>query len=636
MRARWYWVGVGAGLCGALAAGWVFWRASRTLEGAARGVASEKAIRFSAQVLDRAAPAGFELVSAPAVFHDAAVFQGRLHVCGPGGLFVYSPEGALERVYRVGLDLPPAPLVRMSAGVVGEERQLWIGTSGEGLLSFDGRRFRQVRPEDAGFRAVTALAAASTGRLLVGTAKRGVLALDGARLERFPPSVGELEVTALAGSDSDLWIGTLDRGVLHWHAGRLDRFGEAEGLPDGQVLAIEAAGGAVFVGTALGVAEFRDGRFERVVGQGVFARALAARGDRLVAGTLEEGVVEIPLAARPARTARPHVQVLEAAVERLIELDGRLHALASNGLFSLEESGGPRRVLAGEEARLADRNISALAVDGAGKLWVGYFDRGLDILEAAGGKAAHLENEHLFCINRVVEDAARGLVAVATANGLVLLDPAGREREWLGREQGLIASHVTDIALIPGGMAVATPAGLTFLDGSGARSLYAFHGLVNNHVYALGAAGSRLLAGTLGGLSVLEGGVVRASYTTSNSSLGHNWITALARVGDDWYVGTYGAGVLKLDASLHWSRFADLPAGLEINPGALLATSRAVYAGSLGQGLYVFQQSAGRWPAVTGGLPSRNVTALAEHAGYLYIGTDNGLVRVPEQNLLHP
>ena len=86
-------------------------------------------------------------------------------------------------------------------------------------------------------------------------------------------------------------------------------------------------------------------------------------------------------------------------------------------------------------------------------------------------------------------------------------------------------------------MTVATPAGLTFIDREGSRSLYAFHGLVNNHVYALGAAGTEVLAGTLGGVSMLDNGVVHASYTTANSALTHNWITAVARVDDEWFVG---------------------------------------------------------------------------------------------------
>jgi ligand-binding sensor domain-containing protein len=36
------------------------------------------------------------------------------------------------------------------------------------------------------------------------------------------------------------------------------------------------------------------------------------------------------------------------------------------------------------------------------------------------------------------------------------------------------------------------------------------------------------------------------------------------------------------------------------------------------------------------GLPSLNVTALAARDGYIYIGTDNGLVRILERNLENP
>jgi ligand-binding sensor domain-containing protein len=32
-------------------------------------------------------------------------------------------------------------------------------------------------------------------------------------------------------------------------------------------------------------------------------------------------------------------------------------------------------------------------------------------------------------------------------------------------------------------------------------------------------------------------------------------------------------------------------------------------------------------------LPSQNVTALALSKGYIYVGTDNGLVRIQEQKL---
>ena len=37
--------------------------------------------------------------------------------------------------------------------------------------------------------------------------------------------------------------------------------------------------------------------------------------------------------------------------------------------------------------------------------------------------------------------------------------------------------------------------------------MYAFQGLVNNHVYALGASGNQVVVGTLGGISLLQSGM---------------------------------------------------------------------------------------------------------------------------------
>jgi ligand-binding sensor domain-containing protein len=70
-----------------------------------------------------------------------------------------------------------------------------------------------------------------------------------------------------------------------------------------------------------------------------------------------------------------------------------------------------------------------------------------------------------------------------------------------------------------------------------------------------------------------------------------------------------------------------------INPNAMLATGRVVLAGTMGRGLYVMDRASGRWLARIDGLPSLNVTALAAANGLIYIGTDNGLLRVPEQRL---
>jgi ligand-binding sensor domain-containing protein len=263
-------------------------------------------------------------------------------------------------------------------------------------------------------------------------------------------------------------------------------------------------------------------------------------------------------------------------------------------------------------------------------MWIGYFDRGLDVVDADLEHAIHHENDTLYCINRIVDDPDGARTAVATANGLVLFDSGGRPRQVMGRKDGFLSGHVTDVAFREGGMVVATPAGLSFVDRSGVRSLYVFHGLVNNHVYTVAARGRQTLAGTLGGLSILDDDSVRANYTTGNSHLKHNWITALVRVGDDWFAGTYGAGVLRLDAHGEWHTFPTTGDGVVINPNAMVTLGDHVYAGSLDRGLLVFDRAYGRWTSTTIGLPSRNVTALAAGGGYLYVGTDNGLVRISE------
>jgi ligand-binding sensor domain-containing protein len=569
------------------------------------------------------------------VFSAAARFQDKLYISGPAGLFEYDSRGALLKQYLAGRELPPSPLGSIAHAVLADSREpeLVIATRSEGVLAFNGRTFRQIRPEDPQARSVTAVLPLASGRLLLGTLNRGVLVYDGAGLTALHSSLASVHVTALAGDESDLWIGTRDRGVLRFHAGQLDAFSEAEGLPDPQVQAIVVTGESVYVGTSVGVAEFRDGRLQRVLARGAFARALLPRGKTLLVGTMDEGIEDIPLARLRAVGFHPPASLGPAEIEQLFEADGAVFALARDGLYQAGADGGWRHVLSREAAQLSDRNIAALAVDSRGRLWIGYFDRGLDIVsDSARSRPIHVEDDRVFCVNRILPQTGRDDTYVATANGLVLFDASGNQQQVLKRADGLIADHVTDIVPYRDGMAIATPAGLTFLDAAGARSLYAFHGLVNNHVYALGVAGDRLMAGTLGGLSVLDDEKIVGSYTSSTSGLKANWITAVAAMGDEWMVGTYGAGIFKLDASGHFQPSDVATDKFEVNPNAMLVTAQHVFAGSLGNGLYVFDRQSQRWSAMRDGLPSENVTAIASSGGYVYVGTDNGLVRIAEQD----
>ena len=631
-----FWAIIGAALAAiALAGIFVGWRATRALHQSAQEVRSEHEIRFLVRPFLPPSNVKFEVVSSPDVFLQTARFQNHLFIAGPSGLSEYDLGGTLLRQFVAGRELPSSPLVALAVGTLGDssEPELILATAGEGILIFNGKSFRQIYPADAEVRSVTAILPVAAGHLLIGTKNRGVLLYDGKQIRELHPTLNNLYVQVLAGNEVDLWIGTLNQGVLHWHAGTSESFSEEQGLPDRQVQAIAFAGDKTYVGTPVGVAEFDRGRFSRVLGEGLLVTSLFVSGEELLVGTEDQGVVRVPLTKRrPDFSAQGSTKLAE--VQQYLGAESGVYVLTRNGVYELPEYGfGWKEVLKPRPAVLNDRNISALAADQNGQLWVGYFDRGLDLLPGDSSRVLHVENEHVFCVNRIWPDAKSGTVAVATANGLVRMGASGNQEQVLTRADGLIADHVTDVVPYGEGLAIATPAGLTFLDANGARSMYAFHGLVNNHVYALGVSGDDLMVGTLGGLSVIGRGEVRVNYTAGASGLKQNWITAVVPVGDEWMVGTYGSGIMGLDRAGHFRAFEKATAEMEINPNAMLVTPRYVLAGTLGNGLYVYDREKSRWDVFHEGLPSQNVTALALSKGYIYVGTDNGLVRIQEQKL---
>jgi ligand-binding sensor domain-containing protein len=603
----------------------------------ARDNAAHSSIPFEIHPISASRPSLVDSLPAPPDFRDAQIFHGSLYVAAAGGLWVYDLAGNLQTTYRTGRDLPPAPLAAMAVGTVSGdvEPKLWIATTNAGILSFDGQRFLLLRLQTKDYRNANSLLILPTGILLIGFSEGGVLRYDGIALGSFHPNLGNIAVTALAGTEGDLWVGTRDRGVIHWRAGSTEEFQDQNGLTDNHVLSIAASGDRVFVGTPVGATEFLNGKPQKKVADGVFGQALLVTKDRLLVGTVDEGIVEIKTAGERAERfvavdgSEPH------GARRLLNFDGRLFALTADGLFEQESPAGvwTRRIDV-PGPHWADRNISALSVDAAGKLWIGYFDRGIDIADIHGEQAVtHIEDDQIFCVNRIVQDSYRNMSVVATANGIALMSPQGKILKRITEADGLISQHVSDVVVRQDGLAVATAAGVTLLNAGGPESIYAFHGLVNNHVYTLASNDSRLLAGTLGGLSVIQDGLVRRSYTAANSLLKQNWVSAIVPLENSWFVGTYGAGVVQLDGDGQWHEFPDFPASTVINPNAMLAVSNRILAGTLDRGLFVYNSTDHRWVPVTDGLPSTNVTALAASSGKLFIGTDNGIVSMPVERL---
>jgi len=617
-------------LVGALAL--VVMRVHRTLNRAAVSVRQASELGFELRPLGHIENAGFQAISSPSAFTDAAFFNGNLYVSSPAGLFAYGPDGVLRKNWQVGADLPPSPLGSMTVGRLrgANALELIVATADQGLLLLDADDIlRQLRATDPQAREVTAILPLPTGDLLIGTRRQGLLVWNGSEMKLFHPEFANLQVTALAASAQGFWVGTRNAGVLHWSAGTVQHFGIEDGLPDADVESLAAHGDSVFAGTPVGVEQFVNGRPERVVARELFAQALLAESQTLTVATIDEGLRTVTLGSSPRLSI---ASADSSAVQAFLATeDGSVYAVQHDRIKRRDADGGWSDVIKPGPSALTDGNISALGFDADGRLWVGYFDRGLDIVTA--DHTQHLEDGHLFCVNRIALDPLRHTMAVATANGLVLFDRDGKPRQVMTKHDGLIADHVTDVVFRPNGMTLATPAGLTFVDaGEAPQSLYAFEGLVNNHVYALGIqSDGETLAGTLGGLSVLQHEAVQRNLTVANSGLKHNWITAIAPDNNGgWAVGTYGAGVMQVN---HEGKVQALTPGFVVNPNAILRTRQHLLAGSLGKGLLVENLATGRWANVTQGLPSENVTALAEHDGTIYVGTEGGLVKIAEESL---
>jgi len=618
----------------------LMWRkAQHALEDGAKQATSASALPFKlAPLTPTAVPAGFLALGANGGFESFALFEGQLLICNRSSLFRYTASGQLLQTWRVGVDLPPFPLVALAVRRGIPQPELWIATDGAGALIWDGQLFRQFAPQDAPLRKISALLGLPDGRMLLGTLNAGLYATDSRQFGLFHAELKNVPVTALAGglAHDEIWIGTRTEGVWLWRAGTVARF--AAELPDPQVLSISAGDSAVWVGTATGIAEFVDGQFRRRLAEGVFARALAEKAGKLWAATIDEGTLSIDL---KAHTPRPSARVKFAArsVFESVALLPVADSVLALGDANVRRLSDGENLFASPATGLTSGHVTALTVDNQRKLWIGYFDRGIDVLDTtAAGLPRHFEDDVLFCINRIKQEPAAGRVFVATANGLALFDSSAQLRQVLRTSDGLIANHVTDVLFrdTGGGMAstvVATSSGLSFLERGAVSSIYAFQGLVNNHVYTIAQAGpSILLAGTLGGVSVLKNGLVQASFTTANSELRQNWITSSAVYGGDVYLGTYGSGVMLMNSRFEMRAFREFAGKrVEINQNAMLATKNCIYAGTAGQGLAFLPAGQQRWHLWETGLPSANVTALASDGENLYIGTDNGLIRLPER-----
>jgi|YNPBryunderm2012_1023409.scaffolds.fasta_scaffold02519_5 ligand-binding sensor domain-containing protein len=644
-RTRWLVVGWTAFLVVLIAGAWVWWSAWQSAQEVRLAARATGRLEVRSTPLTTPDTSGVTFWLDNSAIHSLVEFRGQLYAATNGGLLVLTADGKVARRFTPADGLPDHALTVLA---VFRDR-LFIGTRTAGLLEYDGARF--IRHE---FRRPPAVYVSSLlatpDYLVIGLLDGSLCDFDGNTFaQRFqPPQATPMTgITALYAQGTCLYVGTLAHGMFIWRGGDLQHIPPSRGLPSPHVTAFAWYDDQLYVATDAGVVRLtKDEQLELVSRQANVCSLAVYRG-KLYAGLVVGGVVEIrPMSEAmqrvvpPTQTTRhaPHHVNLAVIGERLLGLtQSGVHVISpkASGGFGWERF--DRSGSLGQH--LTAGHVTSLAFDAAGRLWVGTFEHGLDILDSETGDVLrHVQDEAIREINHLCANSRLSPMLAATSQGIVALDTNGRSIRRYDTASAMLVgnavSHVCPLYREPGtpALAVATARGLTIWQDGIGRSLTAFHGLPSNYLYCCAVHGSRLYVGTLGGLAELEGLRVVRTWRTDNSDLPANWVNALLSVDGLLYIGTYGGGVCALSPGGDIVRFPETK-GLEVNLNAMATDGERLYVGTLDRGLLVYDLRRRQWRVWQGVLPSANVTALAVRSDALFVGTTGGLARIERRRL---
>jgi signal transduction histidine kinase/ligand-binding sensor domain-containing protein len=341
---------------------------------------------------------------------------------------------------------------------------LWMASTG-GLARFVGGAWRPVGNE-MGYdgSALDDMSMSQDGRLWLTTTKHAYLVLSRGGT-RFEPTDRDTVVTQLRGLPASVSQDVLDRlsnpfvdssGAL-WSAGlegierfrwagpnappSIEKYGSADGLSDPAAQAyFEDRQGNIWVGTALGIDQFRQNRITpQEVDKQLFVPSMAFDNDGIGwVGTTWGG-----FRLSPASTRVPEVGQYLSCVTR--DRLGNIWMGGQNGIFHIVH-GTVTKMPPLEGIPSLGSRYQSMALDGDGSLWVAVSSVGLfryaDGVWSEHAQLAGMSTAHL---SRVVGDA-RGQLWVAFGDGHLVRTDHGSVQIF-DKTSGLDLGAVTDLSL---------------------------------------------------------------------------------------------------------------------------------------------------------------------------------------------
>lgn len=146
--------------------------------------------------------------------------------------------------------------------------KLWIGTYGEGLMSYENGEFKSENNESLKSQSIQTLYIDDKDRIWIGTRGHGLYYRDGTDIKEFRghPSIENITISALSTTEEDeLWIGTEGNGLVKYKDNNFRIYTTANGLPENQILNIYTdSEGTMWVGTNIGLTRFNGSSFELI------------------------------------------------------------------------------------------------------------------------------------------------------------------------------------------------------------------------------------------------------------------------------------------------------------------------------------------------------------------------------------
>ena len=329
------------------------------------------------------------------------------------------------------LDMTVSSVLRDSTGYV------WLG-NGLGVDRFDGVRVRHypIPGSDIKYRRVNALAQAG-GSIFAGNGD-GLWLLDG-RTGNFEPafsgkdgmsSIGTVNVLhATAGGDS-LLVGT-STGLYKFAPGaaapvQIALADSRLGSPASRISDIAVAGDTIFLATEAGVMVIDDGYpilYEYPEG----FNSVAVAGGRLFLGTSGAGIVTFD---RKTGVLTPYPDLGGNVVTDLAtDARGRLYA-ATDGAGVIVVDTATDAVVdryinrPGRDGGLSSNAVYAVYCDGAGLLWVGYYQLGASYTLYSAGLFSVYAHAGFNTVGRGVRVVKRHgpYTLVGTRDGVAIID----------------------------------------------------------------------------------------------------------------------------------------------------------------------------------------------------------------------